>query len=247
MSSASPALETVRALRRQAPLITAGVLSADVMNLGAAVESVRAAGVKMLHFDVMDGRYCPLLTFGAGFVKGVKTDLLKDVHLMIEDPIPLLGDYVAAGADMVVVNLDTTRHIHRALQALGGMANANDPSRGLLRGVALNPGTPLEAAGPLMEELEVVFLLAVNPGWGGQALVPATRDRLRRLAAMVRESGREILLGLDGGVTAENIGEIAGLGAELIVAGSAVFKGGDAGANARKLMAEARRGAGART
>ena len=238
--------ETIRSLRRERPQLTAGVLSADVMHLASALESVRAAGARLLHFDVMDGRYCPLLTFGPGFIKAVKTDLLKDVHLMIEEPIESLADYVAAGADLVVVNIDSARHIHRALQALGAMTNANDPSRGILRGVALNPGTPLETLEPLMDDLEAVFLLAVNPGWGGQGFIPSVKDKLRRLVAMVRESGRETLVGIDGGVTLENIADVAALGPDIIVAGSALFKGPDPGASARALMAEARRGAGAK-
>jgi len=235
--------DTIRSLKRDAPLLTAGVASADLMNLGAALRSVEQAGVRLLHFDVMDGRFCPQLTFGPAFVKAVKTPLLKDVHLMIEEPIDTLADYVAAGADLVVVNVESTRHVHRALQALAGMENANDPARGILRGVCLNPGTPLAVLEPLMDDLEAVFLLAVNPGWGGQGFIPAVKQKLVRLVGRVRESGRDVLVGIDGGITAGNIAEIAALGPDLVVAGSAVFKGPDPGANAKALMTAARQGA----
>jgi len=234
--------DTIAQLHDTAPHITAGVASADVMNLGAAIRSVEQAGVRLLHFDVMDGRFCPALTFGPAFVKGVRTRLLKDVHLMIAEPEAVVADYVQAGADLVIVHVESTRHVHRCLQALGEMENVNDPARGVLRGVALNPGTPLEAAAPLMDDLDAVFLLAVNPGWGGQAFIPATRERLTRLADMVRRSGRDILVGIDGGITQVNIAEVAALGPDIIVAGSAVFKGDDPGANARALADAARRG-----
>jgi len=237
--------DTIQSIRRDSPVLTAGVLSADMMNLAGAIRSVREAGVELLHFDVMDGRFCPLLTFGPGFVKAVKTTLLKDVHLMVLDPIDALADYVGAGADMVVINAETTRHIHRALQLLGEMENVNDPARGILRGVALCPGTPLEVISPLIDDLEVVFLLAVNPGWGGQSFIPATREKLARLIEMVRQSRRDILVGIDGGITRENIAEVASLGPNIIVAGSAVFKGDDPGGNAKSLIEAAHQGAGA--
>jgi ribulose-phosphate 3-epimerase len=235
--------DTVQKLRQAAPLITAGVLAADVLNLGRELQRVQEAGVRLLHFDVMDGRFCPALTFGPAFVKGVKTGLLKDVHLMIAEPIDRLRDYVQAGADIVAINIETTVHIHRALQLLGEMENANDPARGLVRGVVLNPGTPLEALAPLLGQLEAVYLLAVNPGAPGQGFIPETKARLARLKALVKKSQRDILVGVDGGVTRENIAEIAALGPDIIVAGTAVFKG-DPLANARRLIEAAQQAAG---
>lgn len=235
-----PAIDTIRRLRREAPLLTVGVASADVMNLAAALRPVEEAGMRLLHFDVMDGRFCPQLTFGPAMVKGVKTKLLKDVHLMIAEPETTVAEYVKAGADIVVVNLESTRHVHRVLQVVGQMDSANDPSRGVLRGVALNPGTPLGAIEPLMDELDLVVLLAVNPGWGGQGFIAATAGKLRRLVELVRQSGRQVLVGIDGGITQENIAEVAALGPDLIVAGSAVFKGNDPGGNCRRLMDAAR-------
>lgn len=239
-----PAIDTVRSLRRDAPLLTVGVASADVMNLAASLRPVEEAGARLLHFDVMDGRFCPLLTFGPAMVKGVKTKLLKDVHLMISEPETSAAEYVKAGADIIVVNVESTRHVHRVLQVVGQMENANDPSRGILRGVALNPGTPLIALEPLMDDLDLAVLLAVNPGWGGQGFIAATADRLRHLVERVRRSGREMLVGIDGGITQENIAEVAALGPDLIVAGSAVFKGNDLGGNYRQLTDAARSGRG---
>jgi ribulose-phosphate 3-epimerase len=236
--------DTLERLRAARPLISAGVLSADMMQLERQIASVRDAGVQLLHFDLMDGQFCPMLTFGPPMVKAVRTDLLKDVHLMVRDPLDKLADVVRAGADLVVVNVETTVHIHRALQALGGMANANDADRGLLRGVALNPGTPLGVLEPLMDDLDVIFLLAVNPGWGGQGFIPSVKDKLASLVAEVHRSGRDLLVGIDGGIVADNIAEIAALGPDLIVAGSAVFQGDDPGAHARQLTASARAAAG---
>jgi len=234
------AADTIRALRADAPHIAAGIASADLMNLAGAIRSVEEAGVRLLHFDVMDGRFCPALTFGPAFVKGVRTDLLKDVHLMVAEPEAVVADYVRAGADLVIVHVESTRHVHRCLQALDDMENVNDPARGILRGVALNPGTPLAAIEPLLEDLDVVCLLAVNPGWGGQGFIPAVKEKLARLVERAR--GRDMLVMIDGGITAANIAEVAALGPDLIVAGSAVFKGDDPGANAQALTDAARRG-----
>src|SRR5262249_17410918 len=130
--------------------------------------------------------------------------------------------FVAAGADIVTVHVESTRHVHRVLQALGKMTNANDPDRGIVRGIALNPGTALESLDPLLDELEMVVLLAVNPGWTGQKFIPATRERLKRLKERI---GGEVLICVDGGITRDNVAEVARLGANIIVTGSAVFDG----------------------
>ena len=135
--------------------------------------------------------------------------ILKDIHLMIDEPLNKLESYVAAGADMLTVHVESSRHIHRVLQALGKMTNANDPARGILRGIALNPGTELEVITPLMDELEMVSLLAVNPGFSGQKFIPSTRSRLGRLKQMVRDAKKNILVGVDGGITRNNIVDVA--------------------------------------
>lgn len=223
-------------LREAAPTITVGVMTADLMRLADEIASIQDAGVSILHFDVMDGRFCPALTMGTALVKGVKTDLIKDVHLMIEEPLDQLAAFVKAGADLVTVSVESTRHVHRALQSLGEMENANDPGRGIVRGVSLNPGTAVGLIEPLLEDVEMVLLLAVNPGWGGQSFIPSTRQRIERVREMVAASGKDILLCVDGGIKKDNIAEVAGLGVDLIVTGSAVFDGKDPAGNARFML-----------
>jgi ribulose-phosphate 3-epimerase len=149
-----------------------------------------------------------------------------------------VADYVAAGADIVTVHAESSVHIHRVLQHLGTLTNANDPARGIVRGVALNPGTPLDVLDPLLDEVDLVVLLAINPGWGGQSFLASTNRRAAEVKAFIRRSGRDILLGLDGGVTRENIGAVAAIGADVIVTGSAVFDGKAAAANAAFMLAE---------
>jgi len=212
------------------PLISVGVISADLMNLTSNIAALRQAGVELLHFDVMDGVFCPMMTVGPGFVKGIKSPLLKDVHLMIEEPLNKVEAYVAAGADMITIHAESTRYVHRVLQILADMTNVNDPARGVLRGVALNPGTPLEVVKPLLDDIEMVFLLAINPGWGGQK--------------MIGDRDRQILIGVDGGITGENIGDVARMGADIIVTGSAVFRGGTPLENARSMMQTVKNAAG---
>jgi ribulose-phosphate 3-epimerase len=209
------------------------MLTADWMSLGAELKLLDNAGIKLLHFDVMDGLFCPMLTFGPPVVAALKTPLLKDVHLMVAEPLAKFESFVAAGADIITLHAESSHHIHRALQVLGKMTNANDPARGLLRGLALNPGTPLNVIEPLLDQLDLVALLAVNPGWGGQKFIPATRDRLSLLRQM---AGEKILIGLDGGVTRDNLAEVAQLGADIIVTGSAVFDGKAPADNLRFML-----------
>jgi ribulose-phosphate 3-epimerase len=217
-----PLLEQIR---KAAPLISVGILTADLMSLGSELKLMETAGVKLLHVDVMDGCFCPMMTVGPGFIKALKTRLLKDVHLMIEEPLDKLESYAAAGADMITVHLESCRHIHRVLQELGDFTNINDSSRGILRGIALNPGTPLDVITPLIDELDMVFLLAVNPGWSGQKSIPSTEGRLSRLRQMLDETKKDILVGVDGGITRDNIADVARMDVDIIVTGSAIFDG----------------------
>lgn len=227
-------------LRQWSPLVSVGILTADLMSLGSELHLMEQAQVKLLHVDVMDGCFCPMLTVGPCFIKSVKTSLFKDIHLLIEDPLNKLESYVAAGADMITVHVESCRHIHRVLQKLGAMTNINDPDRGIVRGIALNPGTPLEVVRPLLGDLEMIFLLAVNPGWSGQKFVSSTRSRLKRLIQMIREADRDILIGIDGGVTRDNIDEVARIGADIIVTGSAVFDGKKPLENAKFMISAVR-------
>ena len=223
-------------IREASPLISVGILTADLMSLGSELKLMDTAGVKLLHVDVMDGCFCPMMTVGPGFIKAVKTPLLKNIHLMIEDPLNKLESYVAAGADMITVHVESYRHIHRVLQKLGEMTNTNDSNRGILRGIALNPGTPLDIIMPLIDELEMIFLLAVNPGWSGQKFIPSTESRLRQLRQMTREVKKDLLIGIDGGITRDNIADVARMDVDIIVTGSAVFDGKTPLENARFMI-----------
>ena len=223
-------------LREAAPTLSVGMMTADLLKLGSEIALLETSGAQLVHFDVMDGCFCPMLTIGAPVVKAVNTPLLKDVHLMVTDPLAMLADFVKAGADIVSVHLEADRYIHRVLQELGGMQNANDAERGLVRGLVLNPGTAVEAVEPMLDEVELVMLLAVNPGWSGQRLGAQTPRRLERLRRLLEASGNDILVGIDGGITRENIGEVAKLGPDLMVAGSAVFDGKDPLGNARSML-----------
>jgi ribulose-phosphate 3-epimerase len=211
------------------------------MHLGDELALLEQAGVGIVHVDVMDGRFCPTLTVGPSYVKGLHTSLLKDVHLMIHEPLDRLADYVAAGADIITVQVEAAVHIHRVLQRLGAMEHVAGPGLGLVRGLALNPGTPLEwLAPPLLDEVEMIVLLAVDPGWGGQTFAPTTLSRVARVKKMIAAAGKDILVCVDGGITRDNIIEVAAAGADLIVTGSAVFDGKAAAANARFMVSAAR-------
>ena len=223
-------------LRAAAPTVSIGVVTANLLLLGSEISLLERTGAKLAHVDVMDGCFCPMMTVGPPFIKAIKTSLFKDVHLMIEEPLEKVAEYVAAGADMVTIHVEACSHVHRVLQKLGTLTNVNDADRGIVRGVALNPGTPLEALEPLLDELEYISLLAVNPGWGGQKYIPSTTARLARVQRMIADSGKNIILGVDGGITKENIVQAAATGADLIVTGSAVFDGKTPEANARFML-----------
>ncbi|MBZ5515225.1 MAG: ribulose-phosphate 3-epimerase [Acidobacteriia bacterium] len=224
-------------LRDSCPTVSVGILTANLLSLGTELDLLERTGIKVVHIDVMDGCFCPMMTVGPPFIKALKTPLLKDAHLMIADPVEKVAEYAAAGADIITIHPEACGHPHRVLQQMRSLTNANDPARGIVRGAALNPGTPLETLDPLLDELEFILLLAVNPGWGGQKFIPSTFRRITQAQQMIADSGRETLLGVDGGITRANIAEVAKTGVDLIVTGSAVFDGKAVEENARFMMA----------
>ncbi len=231
------ASELTSRLRAGAPALSVGLLAADLLNLGRDVATLEQIGVPLLHVDVMDGRFTPAITVGPSVIRAIKTPLLKDVHLMIRDPLATIGDYVAAGADMITVHVESCVHVHRVLQHLGSLSNVNDPGRGIVRGIALNPGTPIEVIEPLLDEVDLVLLLAINPGWSGQSFLSSTFARLLRLRRVLADAGRPILVGVDGGITRANVGALAGTGVDIVVTGSAIFEGHVPAANAAAMLA----------
>jgi ribulose-phosphate 3-epimerase len=223
-------------LRAAAPTVSIGIVTANLLSLGAELALLESTGAKLVHFDVMDGCFCPLMTVGPPFIKAIKTSLLKDIHLMIDEPLEKVAEYVAVGSDIVTVHVEACSNPHRVLQKLGSLTNANDAERGVVRGVAVNPGTPLEALDPLLDELEMISLLAVNPGWGGQKYITSTNARIDRVQRVIKGSGKDIILCVDGGITKDNIAQVAATGVDLIVTGSAVFDGRTPEANARFML-----------
>ncbi|MHB8612931.1 MAG: ribulose-phosphate 3-epimerase [Candidatus Dormibacteraceae bacterium] len=208
--------------------LSVGITTADWLRMGDELARIEAAGADYVHIDVMDGCFCPQLTVGPPVIRALRTNLRKDVHLMIEEPLEKVRAYVDAGADVLTFHIEATRHPRGVLRALGSAVT---------RGIALNPGTPVAVVEPLLDDVELVLILAVMPGLSGQQFAPDTAARLAAVRDLIDRSGKNVLLGVDGGVTRENVASIAGMGVDMIVAGSAVFDGGDAAANLRQLRA----------
>jgi ribulose-phosphate 3-epimerase len=216
------------------PKLSAGILTADLGRLDAELAILRD-GADYVHVDVMDGAFCPQLTVGPVFIKAVASaGLPVDAHLLVEEPRRLLPEVVAAGARLVTVHAEATRHLHRTLQELTDLSGSGT----VLRGVGLNPGTPVETIGPVLDLVDLVLILAVDPGWSGQSPAPGTARRIEAVRGLAAEAGRDdLLIGVDGGVTRGNAAEIASWHPDLIVSGSAVFDGTDAASNLRHVRA----------
>jgi ribulose-phosphate 3-epimerase len=217
-------------LKSWAPTVSVGVLTADLLRLGEELAALEQAQIRVVHVDVMDGVFCPQMTVGAPFVKAINGPFVKEVHLMIDQPEEKVHAFIDTGADIIIFHPEGTRHSHRVLQVL--------TAANVVRGVALNPGTPVEVVEPLVGLMDYVLLLAVDPGWSGQRFDPATGDRLRLLQTLVGE--QDVMIGVDGGITRENVAEVAALGPDVIVTGSAVFDGKAPLDNARYMLDQVR-------
>jgi ribulose-phosphate 3-epimerase len=210
--------------------IAPSILSADFTRLGAEIEAVERGGASVVHVDVMDGHFVPNITVGLPVVKAVAraTRLVVDTHLMISEPGRYAAQFAEAGAQMVSVHVEADAHLHRTLMSI--------KDKGAQAGIAINPATPLSALEEALQFADFILLMSVNPGFGGQKFITSSVDKLRRLRRMIQERGLPTRIEIDGGVDRTNIAEIAGAGAEIIVAGSAVFGAPDPAQAVRELL-----------
>lgn len=206
----------------QSTQIAPSILSADFAKLGAQVSEAIAAGADLIHVDVMDGHFVPNITIGPLVVKALcpmsqDTGIPLDVHLMIENPELYLEDFAKAGADIISVHVEATVHLHRAIQVIRDL--------GIKPGVAINPATPLVMLEEILPLVDQVIIMSVNPGFGGQSYIPASSERINRLKKMIERVGGTAVIEVDGGVKTHNAAAIAAAGADILVAGSAIFGG----------------------
>jgi ribulose-phosphate 3-epimerase len=201
--------------------IAPSILSADFLRLGEEIKAAESAGADMFHLDIMDGHFVPNITIGPAVVEAIKsiTDLPLDVHLMIETPDKFINEFIKAGSNYITVHQEASRHLHRTIQSI--------KDRGIKAGVSLNPATSVWSLEHILQDLDMVLLMSVNPGFGGQDFIPSVMDKIKAVKNIINERSLDVLIEVDGGVKLDNAKQIAEAGADILVMGSAFFNSGD--------------------